>query len=483
MSVGMPGASQVASAPRASLYLGVGAVVQILSGVALAKVLALYTGIDGVGLQGLCLTIGSLAALAGGLGVGSALVRALGGEGPEVRSRLSTATMTWFRLMGLATGILLFGLLLTVGMQGLGLGPLPLAQGVPLCVGMIFALLQVGDLAVLTAHRASTAIAVSTAVGSILGAAIGSVLIVEFGYSAITMAYVTTQASASLAAYVARRRIVGALPFRPFAAAADVRVLIGHGIGIAMSTVVGSGVQLIMPLLIQPISGLGSVGLFRAVTAITVGAVGILGIALSRDYYPRVAAASSEDLLDLPRQQQRLLLAASVPLVIVGTAFAGPILRIVYAPAFAAASTFFGLQLVGDVLRLTSFTYAYILLARAGRGTYLALEAGAGTLLITLGMAGLKLFGLNGLGAAYLISYTVYLVATAEFCRRRFGVRPTLGMVVVLGTICAAGLLLLGGWPPLVKLAIVAMATGGSGVLLLRSRPGSGHAHIRRGTS
>ena len=208
-----------------------------------------------------------------------------------------------------------------------------------------------------------------------------------------------------------------------------------------------------------------------------------MAVTLACDYYPRVAGSSPQELVDLPRQQQRLLLTACVPLVIAGTLFAGPALRLAYSPSFEVASTFFGLQLVGEVMRLTSFTYAYVLLARAGRGTYLALESAAGALLLVLGVTGLNLFWHNGLGAAYLITYTAYLVAAAELCRRRCAVRPSPGIMCALAITAASGLLLLGDWPPLTKVAVVVIATGASAVLLVRSRPNTRQVIFRTGVS
>jgi PST family polysaccharide transporter len=212
--------------------------------------------------------------------------------------------------------------------------------------------------------------------------------------------------------------------------------------------IASTGVQLLMPALVLHMLGSESVGFQRAATSISTAYFGVLLAAMARVYYPELAAAGGDRgaLRRLVDRQQSLVMLIGTPIVLSCIA-AGPfIIPLVYAPSFGPAVRILDWQLVGELFRFSSWSLAYVVLARCSGWAYFGTElvAGATALLSTLAAA--RLFGLPGLGVAYMLTYAVYLLTTYCVVRWKVGtvwsVR-NLGPVVV-GVAAAVALVALG---------------------------------------
>jgi PST family polysaccharide transporter len=237
---------------------------------------------------------------------------------------------------------------------------------------------------------------------------------------------------------------------RPDASAvrAATRDLVRLGLPYTGSMIASTGVQLLMPALVLHMLGSESVGFQRAATSISTAYFGVLLAAMARVYYPELAAAGGDRgaLRRLVDRQQSLVMLIGTPIVLSCIA-AGPfIIPLVYAPSFGPAVRILDWQLVGELFRFSSWSLAYVVLARCSGWAYFGTElvAGATALLSTLAAA--RLFGLPGLGVAYMLTYAVYLLTTYCVVRWKVGtvwsVR-NLGPVVV-GVAAAVALVALG---------------------------------------
>ena len=149
--------------------------------------------------------------------------------------------------------------------------------------------------------------------------------------------------------------------------------------------VVGTGAQLLIPVIILSLLGQDAVGYVRAASAVAIGYLSILMSAMARDYFPRAAAAEAGEsaLRRLVADQGRLVLALSAPLILATSALApddrrDPVFRRVF-PGDAVLEW----MLVGDVLKLLSWTGSFVILARGGPGRYFAIELIGGACLLS----------------------------------------------------------------------------------------------------
>jgi O-antigen/teichoic acid export membrane protein len=78
-------------------------------------------------------------------------------------------------------------------------------------------------------------------------------------------------------------------------------------------------------------------------------------------------------------------------------------------------------QLVGDVLKLSSWVMAFVVLARAGSAWLLLTELVAGVASLVANLWAIQVFALPGVGIAYVITYAAYWLIVSFVVHRRFG--------------------------------------------------------------
>src|SRR2546426_761788 len=65
-------------------------------------------------------------------------------------------------------------------------------------------------------------------------------------------------------------------------------------------------------------------------------------------------------------------------------------------------------QLVGDLFRFSSWTMSFVVLARSSSSIYFCTELTYGLTTFFTSWVGMRLFGLTGLGMAFIATYIVY---------------------------------------------------------------------------
>ena len=85
-------------------------------------------------------------------------------------------------------------------------------------------------------------------------------------------------------------------------------------------------------------------------------------------------------------------------------------ITILFTEKFRAARELFAIQLVGDVLKITSWLYAYPMISRGATKWFVSSEVFFAGSLVLLTSALVPHFETNGANIAYAINYIIYLV-------------------------------------------------------------------------
>ena len=461
---------------RATALLGSSSAASIVIGLGTAKATALLVGPSGVGMLGLLQSLVSLAVMLFGVGAGVGVVRLA--ANPASAAAVAPPALARAGWLVTGAGAALAALVLLVFRRPISAALLGSADRAPLsalmALGVAFTLGANLRIGMLNARHRVSALAQLQVVTS-LAAGVGTVgCLAIWRQGGIGPAVVAGGLSAIIVAEdfagregISRGAGAGGAPTR-----AAVRELLRFGVPYTGSLIVGSGIQLILPALVLHSLGETEVGYYRAALGLSSGYLTILLAAMSRDYYPRVAAAPAESgvISVMVNQQQRVIMLVGAPIILVLLAFAPAVVPLVYSRSFGPAVEVLEWLLVGELFRFSSWTLAYVILARERSGVYFAMEAAAGLTLLVLSWQGSRLFGLRGIGMAYVVTYVVYLALAYLVVRRRFGpVWRLSNLVPVLGA-CLAGLLVVElpvlGWPEHRTvagglLAITAVAAGG----------------------
>jgi O-antigen/teichoic acid export membrane protein len=470
------------SSLRATAILGSGSIVSIAVGLIATKALASLLGPSGIGLIGLLQSLVGMVTLVAGLGIGgAALVR-------EGAAAIANEDEAWLAALRSAAWSLVW---LPGGLGALGLvvfrDPLSRwAMGTPhqadnvalMGAALLFGLATSIQTGWLNAHHRVAALARSASIGSILTAAVMICCVWFLGVQGVGYGIVAGAAAnwaVSRYFYAHELRLpsrVAALDLRRAAAS-----LLRFGVPYTGSMVIGTSVQLALPVLVLHQLGQDSVGFYRAATTVSITYLGFLLNAMSQDYFPRVSAVHADPaaLNYLANQQLRLVMLLITPMVLGVLALAPFLIPIVYTPAFRPTVQILEWQLIGDIVKLSSRPLAYVLLAHSGSGRYFISELSGGVLILATSWFGMQWFGLPGLGLAVPVTYAVYYLVASGLLRRTVRLTWSLenrllmaGALVASLTTRLLPMVGLGQLRTPVALTLAAIAACGSALLLWR---------------
>ena len=425
---------------RATAIVGLGSVISLGASVVAAKVLALVIGPDGVGLLGVTQSLLNICGLAAGLGVATGVVRALAAADAEGDMGGAAALRRSSELLVVASG--------AVGMMALLVLRQPLAQvflgsesrsGDVVLIGgaLLLTVLSGVEIGIINGHHRLRALTIATVSNALLAQAVMIGFVLAWGSRGIAPAILTASGIGLAVALIARSRAVGVLgasvdPHDLRRAGAG---LLRFGLPYTASALVGVGAQLVIPVLVLNQLGQAQAGHYRAAATISVGYVAFLFTALAQDYYPRVAAARPEELLELIEKRMRLVMALAVPVILALLGLAPLVIRLLYTSAFLPATSVLDWQLAGDLLKIPAWTMVFVILARGSTGRYFAVELLGGATIVFGTWIGTSLFGLVGAGIGYFASYAIYYPAVLFAVRRYAPVTPGRLQAAILGLV------------------------------------------------
>jgi enterobacterial common antigen flippase len=397
----------------------------ILFSLAAAKITSVLLGPGGYGYLGLLQGFVGIGTLVLGMGVSTALVK----EGAVALARDDRKDVA--NLGGAAQVLsLVFGgvgvILLVLFRAPLGRWMLGQAQHTTtaLLVGttITLALLAATFTSILNAHHRVKDLAKTAVTTSILSNLATIFLVWKFGVRGILASVVLAAAIGLTTTLFFVRRNIGALPSIPAKRELvnSSRILLRFGTPYMASLFVGTGVNLVMPAVVLHTLGISAVGFYRAAVAISVGYLGFMLAAMAQDYYPRVSALSEqpEQLVDVVNQQHRLIMLVVAPIILMAVAVTPYFVPIIYSTKFYPTVEILEWQLIGDLFKFSSWTMSYVILVRCTGVVYFLTELSAGLMMALTSYAGIRLFGLPGLGIAFLFTYISYYIIVSIVVRR-----------------------------------------------------------------
>jgi PST family polysaccharide transporter len=241
-------------------------------------------------------------------------------------------------------------------------------------------------------------------------------------------------------------------------------------------------VQTALPFLVLHMLGAESVGYMRPALGLTVYLFAFLTSAMANDYFPRLSAASDQAaLLEIANVQHRLVLLLAGPALLALIGLAPWLVPLFYSSSFLPALPLLEWQAVASLLRFSSWTLSFVILARRRSDLYLFGETCAGIMTLGSAAVGMRVGGLEGLGIAAMLTYVVYLAIVAALCRAELGRVLTPGNLMLVAGLFASGLLQIAGEragipgrTPLALVLAVAWAGYGAATILPVVRPRSG---------
>ena len=409
-----------------SLFGGV-QVYQILIGIVKQKFVAILLGTTGMGIQGLYQSAIQMVQSFTSMGLAQSAVRDVSeaysaGEIQRIgRTVAIVRRLVWITgLLGM-TATIIFSPLLSKTSFG------DYTYIIPFIILSVILLLDqicVGQKVVLQGMRRLKDLAKASAIGVTIGLIVSVPLYFFWGTNGIVPALIVTSLTALLLSWYYSGRVkIERVKVTTREAIKGGGVMLKLGIAMSINAILGTGLAFVLRAFIRHYGGIEYVGLFTAGFAIMNTYVGMVFNAMSTDYYPRLAAVNNENEQCgvVINQQLEIAILLLAPIIISCIIFMPFIIRLIYSDKFLPANDYISWAVFGLLFKAVSWGIAYVFLAKAESKLFVINETITKLYSIGLELLGYYLFGLTGLGVAFLLCHLIYTIQVFIIAQKRYG--------------------------------------------------------------
>lgn len=465
------------------LLTGVQAIT-VVSSVVRVKLVAIWLGATGIGLFGIYQTALDMLGTVAQMGIGvSATRRIAAADTPTARSRAVAVARAWgwrLALLGLLLTLLVSPWLSLWSFDSVTNADLFMVLGIGVALMVAMSTMS----AILQGMGSYGAVAKGTVVGSVGGLVVTIPLLLCLGNAGIVPSVVAFTLATALGMWWMTRRdcAIRALPPLPASLTraditSDGSGLLRLGWWVTLAYAAASLASYALLSYINRVADTTQVGYFQAGYTLLVRYSSFILGALAVEYFPRISAVhrSTRRLSIYASHEMSLLMLVFVP---VSAAFiaAGPlIVKLLYTDGFEVVLPYIYTGAAGALLRCWCISLSYVILAKGDGPRYLLTECVSAAVFLCAGLIFYRLYGLDGMGVAYVVSYVSDSLMLWIITRRGYGLRLS-GAAVRLSAaafaivaICSLMPLLLPDlWLGNAICAIVAIGSGGFAFVRLR---------------
>ena len=203
--------------------------------------------------------------------------------------------------------------------------------------------------------------------------------------------------------------------------ATDVTHLKGIGgyVAMAVTTALTLPVSLLMVrnILIAQV-GWEQAGHWQAVWKISEVYLGVITMALSTYFLPKLASLQGvATILKEIKITARVVMPIVIILAILVYVLRDFAIKLIFTEAFSSARDLFAIQLVGDVVKIMSWLYAFPMLSRGATKWFMGTEIAFSAIFVLLSYFLIAKYGVHGANYAYAIAYCLYLLFLYKYIK------------------------------------------------------------------
>lgn len=168
--------------------------------------------------------------------------------------------------------------------------------------------------------------------------------------------------------------------------------------------------------------GIEVVGYYNAGFTILNSYVGILFTVMATDYYPKLSAIINDNskIRKVVFEQIYTAILIITPIVVCFIAFSFLIVRLLYSKEFLIISSMIIWGILGMVFKTVSWGIGYILIAKGDSKLFITNSVIFNVVSLALNIIGYYFWGLEGLGASYLIYYIIHFIAMRVIAKNKY---------------------------------------------------------------
>lgn len=398
-----------------SLFGGV-QVFNIIISIVRSKFIAILLGPAGMGIAGLLTSTTGLITGITNFGLGTSAVKNVSAANATGDSYKISVVISVLRRLVWVTGIL--GMIITIFLA-------PLLSQITfgnkeytiafICVSIILLTTQLnsGQLVVLQGMRKLKQLATADFLGMVTGLLVTVPFYYFFGVKGIVPAIVINAFFVLFFSWFFSSKIqIKKIKVTREMLKSEGWDMLRMGVMINLSFLFASGTAYITRIYISHTGGVEQVGLYTAGFAIITTYVGMIFSAMATDYYPRLSATAHDNTKSAStiNQQAEIAVLILAPILSVFLTFIKWGIILLYSKRFIAVGGMIQWAALGMFFKAASWAIAFIFMAKGATRIFFWSELIANVTNLLLNIIGYKLFGLDGLGIAFLVGYFVYFL-------------------------------------------------------------------------
>lgn len=409
-----------------SLFGGV-QIYQILIAVIKSKVVAIFLGPLGIGIQGLLTSATSLVQSLTSFGLSQSAVRDVSESYAKDDLYSISKTVTVLRKLVRITGVL--GTL-TVAITSPFLSKVTFGNNdytlsfIFLSITLLFDQLCVGQKVLLQGTRRLKDLAKATALGSTFGLIVSVPIYYLFGIKGIVPTLILNSiTSLSLSWWFSRKIHIIEIKLTRKELISNSKQMVSLGLAMSISAILAYLISFAIRSFIGHHGGAEMVGLYTAGYTIIITYVGMVFTALGTDYYPKLSGLCHDDIkcFELVNRQGEIACLILTPLLVGCLVFMPFVIRILYSESFMASIDYIAWAIPGILFKLLGWLLAFIIIAKGNSKRYLFIETIAKSYTILLDLLLYSLWGLKGLGISSTASFVIYYFQVIYSTKNNYG--------------------------------------------------------------
>jgi antigen flippase len=412
---------------KSSVLIGGSQVISIAIRIIRTKAVAILLGPSGFGLFGLYGSIDDLTCSIAGMGINSSGVRQIAEAASSDDQQRIAKTAAVLRRTSFVLGLLGATVLLVFArpIAGLTFGTTERVAGVSLLsLSVLCRLVSGGQSALIQGMRRMSDLAKMNVLAALSGTLITIPLVYLFRAKGVVPSLVAISAMMIFTSWWYSRKT--SIPARSVTLSQvhqEASSLLKLGSVFMASSMMMMGVAYVVRIIIVRKVGFEATGLYQAAWTLGGLYVGFILQAMGADFYPRLTASinNHSECNRLVNEQTIVGLLLAGPGVLATLTLAPLVIAIFYSAQFSSAVTVLQWISLGAVLQVISWPMGFIIVAKANQTVFFLAELAWTVVAITLALACIPTFGVNGAGIAFFGSYVFHTLLIYPIVHRLSG--------------------------------------------------------------
>ena len=367
---------------------------QVLLTLVRTKVVALLLGVDGVGLLGMFNNAISMVQSITGLGINQGGVKSLSSaEDPRKAAQIATLIRQMSLYAGLLGAVVVLALSPWLSQWSFGTRDFTGAYMWLACT-ILFDTLTKGELAIFQGFRRLRILAQA----NLLGASAGLLISLPIYYIWKTDGVVVAIILSSICGYFATLLFRDKQKVPPLSVRQEGKSIITIGAMLTISGFASTLVSYLFNIYLRSHGGLEDVGIYQSGFGLIDKYIGLIFVAM----------------------QTVVSLLILCPVITIFLPTAPLIVRLLLTKSFLPVIPFLSWAILGMIFKVVSTSMGYILIVKGAHRLFLGTELFSWSTILITNIIGYTVWGIEGIGIAFLFSYVCYLTVVGISCRKIF---------------------------------------------------------------